>query len=106
MPDARARMSRRGNSGEKLFARREHGLQMSDCLWTPTAEQIAAARITAFQKLAADQWRVDLSDYARLHRWSIDAPEQFWDSIWKFCGVVASRPPEKIVVDFDRLPGA
>src|SRR5580658_4750117 len=79
---------------------------MSTLLWTPTAEQIAAARITAFQRFVAENWPADVRDYNRLHRWSIEQPQQFWEAIWRFCGVVASRPWEAAVVDFELLPGA
>ena len=40
------------------------------------------------------------------YRWSIEKPEEFWQSVWDFCGIVASRPAENVVVDFDRFPGA
>ncbi len=79
---------------------------MSDCLWTPTDEQIAATRLTAFQHFVTQNSQVDVRQYSQLHRWSIDRPQQFWEAVWRFCGVVASRPWDAAVVDFDRMPGA
>ena len=32
---------------------------------------------------------VRCSDYAELHRWSIEQPERFWSAIWSFGGVIA-----------------
>ncbi len=46
------------------------------------------------------------SDYAGLHRWSVDRPEEFWSALWDFCGVVARREPDRVVEAFDRMPGA
>ena len=53
-------------------------------LWTPTAERVAAANLTRF---AASAGQLGAS-YEELHRWSIDAPDEFWQAIWDFTGVV------------------
>ncbi|MBW2269576.1 MAG: acetoacetate--CoA ligase [Deltaproteobacteria bacterium] len=76
-------------------------------LWRPTAEQIASSAITLFAERAANEWGAPSTDgYAALHRWSIDEPEAFWSGIWEFCGVLAKRRGERVLVDGDRLPGA
>ena len=62
--------------------------------------------MTAFQHFVTQNWQVDVRQYSQLHRWSIDQPQQFWDAVWRFCGVVASRPGNAAVVDFDHMPGA
>lgn len=46
--------------------------------------------------------------YREWHRWSVDNPEEFWASVWRFCGVVAEqrdgRGPWDAVVDgFERM---
>lgn len=46
------------------------------------------------------------SDYASLHGWSVDRPEEFWSALWDFVGVVARREPDRVVEAFDRMPGA
>ena len=43
---------------------------------------------------------------ADLHPWSVGEPELFWREVWDFCEVVASEPPERVVADADRMPGA
>ena len=53
-------------------------------LWTPTAERVASANLTRF---AASVGHLGAS-YEELHRWSIDAPDEFWQAIWDFTGVV------------------
>lgn len=79
---------------------------MSDVLWQPTAEQIETANMTAFLRMIRERCAPHVDDYAALYRWSIDQPALFWQSVWEFCGVVASRPWDEVVVDFDRMPGA
>ena len=79
---------------------------MSDPLWRPNAEQIAAANLTVFVRFVNDRHRAGLTDYASLYRWSVERAESFWQALWEFCGVRASQTSQRAVVDFDRMPGA
>lgn len=49
---------------------------------------------------------VGKSDYASLHRWSVDRPEEFWSALWNFGEIIAHRGPDRVVDSFDRMPGA
>jgi acetoacetyl-CoA synthetase len=75
-------------------------------LWSPTQEQIASANLTAFIRHVQDRWKPPISDYVSLYRWSIDKPELFWEAVWEFCGVIASQPWDRVVSNFNRMPGA
>ena len=79
---------------------------MSLPLWQPTAEQVAAANLTAFIRFVLDHDRcpAGVTDYAALYRWSVDQPQAFWPAVWDFCGVIASRSADQVAVDFDRMP--
>ncbi|MBI3864727.1 MAG: acetoacetate--CoA ligase [Planctomycetia bacterium] len=79
---------------------------MTEPLWRPSAERIEKANLTAFLRTVRRRWQPDLEDYSALYRWSIEKPDQFWQAVWEFCGIVASRPSDEVVVDFDRMPGA
>ncbi|MDJ0948771.1 MAG: acetoacetate--CoA ligase [Alphaproteobacteria bacterium] len=79
---------------------------MSGPLWEPSPERIADANLSAFMRQANEQWGVDLTDYATTWRWSVDRPEQFWVSLWDFCGVVAETRGDRVIVDGDKMPGA
>ena len=74
-------------------------------LWTPTAERVASAPLTAFQAAASQRAGRELSSYRELHRWSVDDREAFWDLLWDFCGIVGDKG-SRILVDADRMPGA
>ena len=50
--------------------------------------------------------QVGASDYEGLHRWSVNEPEAFWQAVWRFVGVETHRSPDRVVDDFDRMPGA
>jgi acetoacetyl-CoA synthetase len=66
-------------------------------LWTPSAERVAASRLTAFSGGRA---------YADLHRYSIDHRDRFWRDVWDFGGVIGHPgAPDRALVD-DAMPGA
>ena len=73
---------------------------MAGPIWTPSPERIRTSRLTRFMG------EVGHSDYAGLHRWSVDRPEEFWSALWDFCEVVSHREPDRVVEAFDRMPGA
>ncbi|HWB10236.1 MAG TPA: acetoacetate--CoA ligase [Pirellulales bacterium] len=75
-------------------------------LWQPTADQIARSNLTAFMRFVTDRDRPPMGGYAELYQWSIEQPRAFWASVWDFCRVVASRRYDRVVDDFDRMPGA
>ncbi len=70
-------------------------------IWTPSTERINAANITAFAKRAG----FAINDYAALHHWSINSPDQFWRTVWDFCGVLGDSG-EIVLVDGEKMPGA
>ncbi|MFV8823455.1 acetoacetate--CoA ligase [Thauera sp. WH-2] len=78
-------------------------------LWTPSAERVADANVTAFRLAAEKRWGVTLPDYAALYDWSVAQPEQFWVSVWEGdgtgAGVIGARG-QRVLVDGHRMPGA
>ncbi|MBU0753411.1 MAG: acetoacetate--CoA ligase [Gammaproteobacteria bacterium] len=74
-------------------------------LWQPTPEGIAAANMTAFMADAASRYRRVFPDYAALHAWSVQHPEEFWAAVWRFGGVIGEMGGT-VVVDAGRMPGA
>ena len=73
--------------------------------WRPLPQRVAASRLSAFIAGAQTRWGREFKDYAALHRWSIEEPDEFWVSLWDFAGVIGERG-ERVVVDRDRMPGA
>jgi acetoacetyl-CoA synthase len=79
---------------------------VSEAIWTPSAERAQRARLTKFIGLAAQRTGRQFADYAALHRWSVQYREEFWPLLAAFTGVEFRRPPERILMDGDRMPGA
>ncbi|MCQ8871768.1 acetoacetate--CoA ligase [Mesorhizobium sp. LMG17149] len=74
-------------------------------LWTPTQDQIDAAPLTAFTRVAGVKAGVAFSSYSQLHAWSVEDREGFWSLVWDFCGIVGDKG-DKLLVDGDKMPGA
>ncbi len=74
-------------------------------LWTPTAETMKGARLTAFMEWAGARHGREFTDYTGLWQWSVAEIEQFWGDIWAYCGVRASVPYEQVLVSRE-MPGA
>jgi acetoacetyl-CoA synthetase len=87
---------------------------MSLPAWKPDAARAAATRMAAFAQQVVREHHLDLppggglrtGDYDQLWRWSTANPERFWQAVWQYCGIRASRPAEHVLVDGGRMPGA
>ncbi|MFZ2854992.1 MAG: acetoacetate--CoA ligase [Rhodocyclaceae bacterium] len=74
-------------------------------LWCPSAERIAAAKVTAFIGAVNARWNAGCSDFPSLWRWSVAQPEAFWTSVWDECGALGERGAV-VLENGDRMPGA
>jgi len=75
-------------------------------LWQPDQERIEEARLTHFARQAIRDWNLGINSYPAFYHWTVEHPEQFWRSLWKFAGVRASAIGERVLVDGDKMPGA
>jgi len=75
-------------------------------LWSPAAIRVAGANLTAVRRQVEREWGVQTPDYAALHRFSLDHPDRFWVSLWRFAAVVAETMGDVVVADGDHMPGA
>ena len=75
-------------------------------LWQPSPERIARANLTAFARHVRRQWDADVGEYPRLYQWSVDEPEQFWQSVWSFCKVIGDEGTGPVLIDGAKMPGA
>jgi acetoacetyl-CoA synthetase len=74
-------------------------------LWSPLPAQVRDAHMTDYMRWVSKRQRRSLKGYSELWRWSVDEIEQFWESIWEYCGVRASAPYEQVLSSRE-MPGA
>ncbi|WP_250464713.1 acetoacetate--CoA ligase [Microbulbifer sp. GX H0434] len=58
-----------------------------------------------FRRLVNERHALELADYADLYQWSVDRREDFWNTLWDFGEVIASRRGER-TLGRDAMPGA
>ena len=75
-------------------------------LWVPDQGRIEQANLTRFAREAIGRWNLGLNNYPDFYRWTVKQPEQFWQSVWSFCGVIASDRGTRVVADREKMPGA
>lgn len=56
-----------------------------------------STRIHQFKTHIELKCQVELDDYEKLRKWSITNLNQFWEEVWHFTGIKASKP-------FTRVP--
>ena len=84
---------------------------MAELLWNPTSEQVRLSNLQAFMKevhrngAMADSTE-GCTDFDGLYRWSVEHPDLFWEAVWRFCGICATREPDRTVDDALKMPGA
>ena len=74
-------------------------------LWIPSPSQAAETEMARFMRWAGERHGASFAGYDELWRWSVDELEQFWADIWEFCGVLASKPYERVLASRE-MPGA
>ena len=79
---------------------------MTEPLWTPDPARVAASNMTAFRHAVREDHGVELRSFADLWAWSVDNRAAFWETLWRFADVRASKPWDEVLVDGDRMPGA
>ncbi|KAA3626805.1 MAG: acetoacetate--CoA ligase [Proteobacteria bacterium] len=75
-------------------------------MWSPDEAAVENTLIREFMSRSGDEAGAPISSYEDLHRWSVAEPERFWETVWDFCGVVASERGARTVENRDQMPGA
>ena len=75
-------------------------------LWQASSEAIDNSNLSAYQRFIKGEHGVAFENYQQLHQWSVDNSEDFWESIWQFTGVIASRRYDNVLENAEAFPGA
>lgn len=75
-------------------------------LWTPSEERVKRANVTRFITFVNNEYGFDFDSYNQLYEWSIEDIPEFWEAMWQFGKVKASRRYDVVVEDLDKFPGA
>jgi len=51
-------------------------------IWRPSARAIESSQLTAYMAWLKRDRGLDFNGYDDLWRWSVEKPDEFWQSIW------------------------
>ena len=72
---------------------------MSEPIWVPSAEYVRSTNLDTFRSVAERRLQRELRDYRALHEWSVTDRLRFWDLVWEWGGIVASRKGAVVATD-------
>jgi len=72
-------------------------------LWKPSKEFKNASNLQHYLQWLSEEYQLNFKDYQSIWQWSIDHPENFWESIWKYFKIKAHRPYKTVISD-DPMP--
>ena len=73
--------------------------------WQPSAENIRAAKLTAFTDWLERERGLRFANYEALWRWSVDDLEGFWSAIWDYFAIPCATPRGRVLAEAT-MPGA
>jgi len=79
---------------------------MKTPLWTPSEERIKQTNMTQFIHYVNEKYGKEITSYKELYQWSIDYIPDFWETMWDFGHIMASKKYHTIVDDLNKMPGA
>ncbi len=74
-------------------------------LWQPSDDDRRNANLTNYMAWLGQSFDLGFENYADLWQWSVDHPSKFWQSIWSYFDVVASKQA-KVPLASTTMPGA
>src|ERR1700739_4526169 len=79
---------------------------MKEPLWRPSEERIKNANMAHFIEFINWRYGKQFQTYDDIYQWSIDKIPDFWESMWEFGEIKASREYDIVVDDLKKMPGA
>jgi acetoacetyl-CoA synthetase len=78
--------------------------QTDEPIWRPAQDAVESSRLTAYMEWLRTERGLRSDQYDELWQWSVNEPDDFWQSIWDYFGVVSSGAATA-VTDGHGMPG-
>lgn len=79
---------------------------MAKLLWKPSEEKIRNSNVYRFMNIVNIKYDQNFSEFAALYEWSIHNIADFWETMWEFADILASKPYGQVIDDVAKMPGA
>jgi acetoacetyl-CoA synthetase len=80
--------------------------QDREILWKPSPGQSENSQMAQFIGFANRKHSLSIQNYNDLYEWSITHISAFWETVWHFLKIIASREYTSVVDDPSKMPGA
>ena len=74
-------------------------------LWEPSKNWIKNAKVTHFIEFVNKEYGENIKGGKDLYKWSVKKIAEFWEAMWNFSGIIASKPYDNIVENLNVFPG-
>jgi len=75
-------------------------------LWTPSQERVERSNMYRFMQTVNTKHDQSFTDYNELYQWSVDNLALFWQTMWDFIPIIASRQYEAVLQNPDSMRDA
>ena len=78
-----------------------------ECLWRPSEGSLRSCSLEKFRNYVNRRFEMELKNYTELYTWSIDRIDDFWKTVWDYCGIVSIISYQQVVdltVPMDLIP--
>jgi len=79
---------------------------LSEMLWEPSEERVKNSNMWGFINYVNQSCGKSIESFSQLYNWSITDIPDFWECVWKYTGIVASKPYENVVINLEDMLGA
>ena len=59
-----------------------------------------------FMKVVNEKYHQEFNELWPLYEWSIENIADFWETLWEFAHIIASKPYDQVIDDVSKMPGA
>src|SRR5688572_27827519 len=60
----------------------------ANLLWEPSQSFRHGSNLWQYMEWLKSEYRIHFTDYSSLWKWSVDNPDEFWESLWKYFDIV------------------
>src|SRR3990167_3449416 len=76
---------------------------MEKIFWKPSPHVIKESHMMRFMHYVNEETKQHLSQYPELYQWSIEHPDAFWLAMWNYSKIIASAPPDRIMLPAKKM---
>jgi acetoacetyl-CoA synthetase len=82
-----------------------NSVEEGSILWEPSNDFMEQSNIVQYMNWIRDKKGLDFQNYDALWKWSVTKIEDFWESLWEFFEIKASKPYTRVLSE-RKMPGA